>query len=82
MIKDILVYECDLCGRHEEIKGPKIRKAIPELPKRWKRAWLMVTFTKPDSQVQAIDKIHLCPCCSKSHKRIKVRKKTEDEYAP
>lgn len=82
MIKDILVYECDLCGKQEEIKGPKIRKAIPKLPKGWKRVWLMITFTKPDSQVQAVDKIHLCPCCSKSHKRMKLRKKAEDEYAP
>ena len=80
MIKDILVYECDLCGRHEEIKGPKIRKAIPELPKGWKCAWLMITFTKPDSQVQVVDKIHLCHCCSKSHKRIKAKKVKADEH--
>lgn len=78
MIKNILVYECDLCGKKEEIKGPKIRKATPELPKGWKRVWLMTTLTKPDSQVQAVDKIHLCPCCIKPRKRIKAKKVKAD----
>jgi len=84
MIRSVLVYECDICGKHKEIKGPKVRKAIPPLPKGWKRAQFMITFTLPDgrSKGQAADRIHLCPhCYNRYHcKEIKVKKVDSNEH--
>lgn len=78
MIKNILVYECDLCGRHEEIKGPKIRKAIPDLPNEWARMWFIIT--SPEGERRATEKIHVCLHCYKRHvcKRIKAKKVKAD----